>query len=195
MGRRGGKGLEEQPYDVIQAHILDPEHSPLPVHLQAQFKRVTAAAKLLDDYPEPGHVVQLLKQKYDVTTTQLRKDVALARELFKTQHTFDWDFAFAWMLKDQMELIRACKDAGDLKAWNNAKKTLLEMIGEKPEAVDDVRRMERNAFFLQVVGADGSKVAINLDQVRGLPAKAVEQLMDAMYRPIEETEAIEIMNS
>lgn len=195
MAKKGIPALDEQTYDVIQAHILDPEHSPLSPAQQAQFERVMQAARLLDDYPEQTHVMKVMAAKYDVTKTQLRKDIALARELFKTHHTFDWDFTFAWMIKDQMELIRECKLKGDLKAWNNAKKTLRDMIGDKPEAMDDTHRLENTTFVVQVVAADGSKVAINLEQIRDLPEDARGQIIDAMYRPIEEAEAIEIMNS
>lgn len=32
--------LEEQSYDLIQQHIIDPENSPLPEHLRVQCNRV-----------------------------------------------------------------------------------------------------------------------------------------------------------
>ena len=33
--------LEEQSYDLIQQHIIDPENSPLPEHLRVQCNRVS----------------------------------------------------------------------------------------------------------------------------------------------------------
>lgn len=146
--KKNNPGLEDQSYELIQQHIIDPEHSPLPVELQDKLNRVVSAAKLLDDYPDDTHVINLMLRKYNVTRTQIRKDIALAKQLYKTNHTFDWDFWNAWQIKDQVELIRECRLRGDLKAWNNAKKTLLAMIGEKPEAIDDPKRMEKNTFVI-----------------------------------------------
>ena len=110
--------LEEQSYDLIQQHIIDPENSPLPEHLRVQCNRVLQIARLLDDYPNESHIINIMLAKYRISRTQIRKDIALAKELFKTQHQFDWDFWYAWMIKDQIQLIRDCKLKGDLKQWN-----------------------------------------------------------------------------
>lgn len=191
---RGRKSLEEQNYELIQAHIIDPENSQLPEGLQQQFARVLQVARLLDDYPNESHIINVMLAKYPVSRTQVRKDVALAKELFKTQHTFDWDFWFAWQIKDQMELIRQAKLKGDLKNWNNAKKTLMVMIGEKPAAVDDPRRMEHNTFYIQV-NNNGNPINVSLDAIRKLPEEDLKQLVDSMYEPISEINAEELMNS
>ena len=98
--------LEEQSYDLIQQHIIDPENSPLPEHLRVQCNRVLQIARLLDDYPNESHIINIMLAKYRISRTQIRKDIALAKELFKTQHQFDWDFWYAWMIKDQIQLIR-----------------------------------------------------------------------------------------
>ena len=115
MAKKGISSLAEQHYEVIQSHILDPQHSPLPEKLRGQFNRVLQIARLLDDYPEDGHIINMMQVKYKVSVTQLRKDIALAKELFKTNHTFDWDFWQAWQIKDQLELIRKARLDGDLK--------------------------------------------------------------------------------
>lgn len=122
MNKKGVPSLAEQRYELIQAHIIDPENSPLPDELREQFNRVLQVARLLDDYPNDSHIINIMLAKYRISTTQVRKDLRLARELFKTNHTFDWDFWHAWQIKDQLELIRECKIKGDLKNWNNAKK-------------------------------------------------------------------------
>ena len=119
---------------------------------------------------------------------------ALAKELFKTQHQFDWDFWFAWMIKDQVQLIRDCKLKGDLKQWNNAKKVLHQMIGEKPASVEDPRRMEKNVFYIQI-NSMGQKVDIPLDAIRNLSQEEQKVLVDSMYTPIDDVQAEEIMNS
>lgn len=190
----GPKSLEEVNHELIQAHIIDPENSPLPETLQFQFNRVLQVARLLDDYPNETHIINIMLNKYRITRTQVRKDLALAKELFKTQHTFDWDFWFAWQIKDQMELIREAKLRGNLKEWNNAKKTLMLMIGEKPIVNDDPRRMEKNVFYIQV-NNNGETLNVNLDAIKKLPEEDVKKVIEALYEPIDDTQAEEIINS
>lgn len=118
----------------------------------------------------------------------------LAKELFKSQHTFDWDFWFTWMIKDQIQLIRDCKLHGDLKQWNNAKKVLQSMIGERPATSEDPRRMEKNVFYIQVNNM-GTVKNIPLDAIRNLDNDEQKILIDSMYSPIDDTKAEELMNS
>lgn len=186
--------LTDQAYDIIQAHIIDPENSPLPEKLKERFDRVLQIGRLLDDYPNESHVINIMLAKYRVTRTTIRKDLELAREIFKTQHQFDWDFWFYWMLKDQIELIRRCKLNGDFKNWNNAKKTLLAMIGEKPAAVEDPRRMEKNVINLQV-NYSGQVINIPVDALAKFSEKDRKILLDSLYQPIDEVQAEEIMNT
>lgn len=186
--------LTDQAYDIIHAHIIDPENSPLPEKLKERFDRVLQIGRLLDDYPNESHVINIMLAKYRVTRTTIRKDLALAREIFKTQHQFDWDFWFYWMLKDQIELIRRCKLNGDFKNWNNAKKTLLAMIGEKPAAVEDPRRMEKNVINLQV-NYSGQVINIPVDALAKFSEKDRKILLDSLYQPIDEVQAEEIMNT
>lgn len=177
MAKKGIPSLVEQHYEDIQSHILDPQHSPLPEKLRGQFNRVLQIARLLDDYPEDGHIISLMQVKYKVSVTQLRKDIALAKELFKTNHTFDWDFWQAWQIKDQLELIRKARLDGDLKNWNNAKKVLAVLIGQKPEAVDDPRRMEKNAFYIQV--------NYNGQNNRRCGSRRINELINRGYEKVE----------
>lgn len=191
---RGKLSLQEQHYTQIQAHILDPENSQLPDKLRPQLNRVLTAARLLDDYPVEGHIIRLMQAKYSVTATTIRKDIQLAKTLFKTNHTFDWDFWHAWQVKDQVELIREAKLRGDLKAWNNAKKVLHMIIGPKPEAVEDPRRMERNVFNIQV-NYNGQTMVIDFDKMRSLDPRLRAEVLQYLYQPVDEAQAEEIMES
>ena len=195
MNKKGVPSLAEQRYELIQAHIIDPENSPLPDELREQFNRVLQVARLLDDYPNDSHIINIMLAKYRISTTQVRKDLRLTRELFKTNHTFDWDFGHAWQIKDQLELIRECKIKGDLKNWNNAKKTLAVLIGEKPAALDDPKRMEKNVFYIQVNNGTGEKMNISLDSLRGLSQQDRQAVIDTFYQPVDDTQVEEIMNS
>lgn len=195
VAKRGTAALIEQDYETIQQHIIDPENSPLPEKLKEQFNRVLQCARLLDDYPNDSHIINIMQFKYKVSITQIRKDIALARELYKTNHTFDWDFWFSWQLQDQLALIRECKLKGDLKNWNAAKKELRKLIGAKPEAVDDPRRMEKNQFIIQVQQSDGSVLNIDFDKLRGLNQQTRRDIIDTLYTPIDGEQTMEIMNS
>ena len=72
------------------------------------------------------------------------------------------------MIKDQIQLIRDCKLRGDLKNWNNAKKVLHQMIGERPASVEDPRRMERKNVINIQINNMGKMVNIPLDAIRNL---------------------------
>lgn len=180
---------------MIQQHIIDPENSPLPEKLKEQFNRVLQVARLLDDYPNDSHIINIMLAKYRVTTTQIRKDIRLAKELFKTNHTFDWDFWQAWQIKDQLELIRECKLSGDLKTWDKAKKTLHLIIGDKPASIEDPRRMEKNVFVIQVNNGTGQPFNIDLDMLRSLSSQDRKELIDTLQQPIDDVQAEEIFNT
>ena len=188
------KSLQDLASVTIMAHAIDPEKNPLPEKFQEQYNRVVDAARLLDSYPNQHHVENLLKAKYRVSTTQIRADISLAAELFKSRHTFDWDFWFAWMIKDQVALIQRCREKGDMKTWNAAKKTLREMIGEKPVEETDPQRMMKNLFVIQINNA-GINCEIPLDKVKALSGDDKKSIIDALYSPIDEKEAMEIIQS
>lgn len=193
--KSGRKAITDERFETIRNHILDPEKFPLSTkEEEAQLKRVQQAALLMQEYPNEVHVVTLMLRSHNVTKTQIRKDIALAKEMFKTDFNFDWDFWNAWQIKDQLELIREAQRTGNLREWNNAKKLLRELIGNKPEAVEDPRRMEKNQFFIQIVNGSGGVVNLPLDKLR-LSGQDVATLLESVNQPISDAQAEEIMNS
>ncbi len=191
---KGRKALQEQSSELIKSHICDPDSFPLPLELQEQFNRVTQADKLIDEYTNDSHIQNIMLAKYRVSRSQIRKDIALAKDLFKSNHSFDWDFWFAWQIKDQVELIKQAKLRGDLKQWNMAKKTLFLMIGEKPPVLDDPRRAEKNVFYIQVNHA-GNTLNVDLNAIKNLPQDDRSVIMEALYETIDDDKAIDLMNS
>ncbi len=188
------KSIARLTHDEIEAHITDPDNNPLPERCREQFGRVLAAARLLDDYPDDNHVIRLMRAKYDVSPSTVRRDIALARQLYKSRHTFDWDFWQSWMIKDQLELIRECKLHGDLKEWNKAKLVLQKIIGERPASVEDPQRMQANQFFIQIV-QNGQTQNVSLGDVRAYNDREKKELIDNLYQPIDDAEAEEIMQT
>jgi hypothetical protein len=194
MAKKGTPSLSEQKYDIILAHVLDPVNSPLPGNLQVQFDRVLQAARLLDRHPEQSQIVAKLQAKYNIGRNTAYQDIRLARELFKMNHEFDYDFWQAWQIKDLLELIRECKLQGKHKEWVNAHKTLKLVLGEKPVAEEDPRRLEKNNIYLQL-NNNGTIINISHETINKLNQKEIKELTAAVYQPINITEAEDIMNS
>lgn len=188
------KSLMRLTHDEIEAYILDPENNTLPEAQMEQFNRVMSAARLLDSHPDIDHVITLLQAKYNCAAVTLRRDVELAREVYKTKHTFDWDFWHTWQIRDQLELIRECKIKGNLKEWNAAKKVLHQIIGDKPEDLADDRNKGNNQVFIQM-NFNGQVVNMPISEAHALKPDEMKQVMDIMHQPIDDAEAEEIMDS
>lgn len=189
------KSLTRLTHDEIEAHITDPDNNPLPERCREQFGRVLSAARLLDDYPDDNHVIRLMRAKYDVSPSTVRRDIALARQLYKSRHTFDWDFWQAWMIKDQLELIRECKLSGNLKEWNKAKLVLHKIIGERPMGDEDPQRMQANQFFIQIVNNAGESRNVSLGDARNYSDQDKKDIIDNLYQPIDDAQAEQIMDT
>lgn len=188
------KSLSELSSDDILASILDPAKSPLPAKFEQEKRRVIQAARLWDCYPNERQVARMLQIKYNISLKTAYRDIALSKELFKSEHTFDWDATLAWMIKDQIELIDKCKKLNDLKEWNNAKKVLRQIIGDRPAKQDDPKRMQANMFVVQV-NNNGHTFNLPLDQVRNLAPEQLKTMIDALSNPIDDAEAEELFDS
>jgi hypothetical protein len=194
MAKRGTLSLAEQKYDTILAYVLDPEANPLPGELSEQFERVVQASRLLDRHPEPSQIVAKLQAKYNIGRNTAYQDIRLARELFKQDHKFDYDFWQAWQIKDILEAIRECKLAGKHKEWVAAHKVLKQVLGERPVVEEDPQRLEKNNIVIQL-NNNGTLINLNHDIVRKLSKTEVQELTAAVYQPIDVEEAEAIMNS
>ena len=70
------------------------------------------------------------------------------------------------------------------------------MIGEKPAAVEDPRRMERTAIFIQINNGMGQEVKIPLEKLRGLDAKDIQLVQESLLPVLtSEEDAEQIFNS
>ena len=187
--------LSEQRYEIIQAHILDPENSPLPDNQQEQFKRVVCAAKLLDDY-HPINVVQRLLTAYNISRKTAQQDIALAQDLFKSRYTFDWDYWQTWQIKDLVDVIDKCRTNNKHKERIMAHKVLSGIIGEKQIGEEDPKRMEKNVFNIQL-NNNGTVVNIPLDQIKGLSGAELQTVIEGITAtpPQSDDKIIELLNT
>lgn len=182
--------LEEQKYEAIMAHILNPEESQLSPVLKIQLDRVLQAARLLDRHPDKSQIVAKLQAKYNIGRNTAYQDIRMATELFKMNNEFDYDFWQSWQIKDLLELIRECKLQGKHKEWVNAHKVLKQVIGEKPIQEEDPHRAEKTNVYIQLNNCN-----IPLDVISKLNKTELQQLSEAAYQEIDENEATDIMNS
>lgn len=188
------KALAEQSHELILAHILDPDNSPLPVECKDQFNRVVSAAQMLDSL-HPSSVLPRLQAKYNISINTARKDIKLSQELFKSKHEFDWDYWQQWQIKDLVDTIRTCKLLGKHKERIAAQKVLKEVIGEKVVGSEDPKRMEKNVYYIQM-NNNGTTVNLDLKAIKGLDKNEIRTIVEAMTVPVETDEQIiEILNT
>jgi hypothetical protein len=186
--------VAQQRYEVILAHILDPDNSPLPEEYREKFNRIKSAAILLDDY-HPANVIPRLVAKYDITRNTARDDIRLAQELFKSKHHFDFDFWQQWQIKDLVDTIRTCKLKGREKERIAAQKVLKEIIGPKPESAEDPKRMEKNVFYIQL-NNNQTTVNVPIEKLKGLTQEEVRTVVASLTAPdMEDAQIIDILNT
>lgn len=188
------KELAQQNHNTILAHILDPDSSPLPAELKDQFDRVKSAALMLDSY-HPMSCIPRLVAKYNISRMTARRDIEMAQTLFKSNHTFDYDFWQQWQIKDLVDTIRKCKNLGKEKERIAAHKALKLVIGEKVASEEDPRRMEKNVFYIQL-NNNGTIVNMDLNTLKGLSKDEVRTVVEALGANEETDEQIvEILNT
>lgn len=180
--------LEEQHYELIMQHIHDPERSPLPAPIQAKYNRCVSAAKMLDTY-HPTLVVTMLQEKYNISRNTAYGDIRLAQELFKSQHTFDWDYWQQWQIKDLVDTIRMCKAQNKARERVMAHKVLREIIGEKTVTAEDPKRMEANTFYIQI-NNNQNTINIPLNKLKGLSANDIQTVIESINTSNESDEDI-----
>lgn len=192
--------LEEANYEMIKAHVLDPDNSPLPREKRELLERVISASKVLDKNPIQKQAVAIHQQKYPgVSRTQAYEDLRLAVRLFNTLHTFDYDFWRTWLINDIVQNIMICRNTKSEKdrriiAMEHA--NLIKVIGEKPEELPDPKRTEKHQFYI-LIQNNKQQIKVDLNNLKDLPTAALQELSRAIYggTEITETDAEEIMKS
>jgi hypothetical protein len=190
--------LEDQKYELIKAHVLDPDHSPLPPDQRQQLDRVLSMARLLDRQPIQRNAVALHMKKYKgLKRSQAYEDCRIAVKLFNSLHNFDYDFWHQWLINDIIRNIEKCRAQNSIKAMrviavehNN----LIKAIGEKPQKDIDPKLTEQHNFYLQV-NINGEQSLIDYLKLIRQPANVRKALSDIMIKEIQISEAEEFINS
>lgn len=195
---KGRVTIEDLTYDKIQAHVLAPEKNPLTPEQEGILKRVITCAQLFDQYPEDRMLIKLMRSKYEgLSDITLTRDIAYAKRLFVNRNSFNYDFWRIWQMNDVLELLRTAKQRNDLKMWNEAHKTLTKIIGEPPAEGQDLQRMQRNNFYIQINNGNGQEPRyVSIEEARDMPAEKLQEVISSASQVITEKQQLEqIFNS
>ena len=194
------KAIEDTSYELIKAHILDPENSPLSEHHQEMLERISSAAKILDKNPLHKNAAAILMQKYpNISRTTAYVDLSLATKLFNTIHNFDYDFWHTWLINDIVRNIQHCEnqmDASHRKIIAIEHANLLKAIGEKPEEVQDPAKNEKHQFYL-LIQNNHQQIKIDVNNLSNLPSTVLRELNKLIFtgEEITEDQANQIMKT
>ena len=194
------RSLEEQKYELIRAHVLQPEESPLNQEQQQMLDRIVSLSKVLDKNPVQKQAVAIHQAKYpDISRTQAYQDLRFATRMFNTFYTFEYDFWQTWLINDIIPNISQCrrKDTHqDRKTIAQEHANLIRAIGEKPENLPDPLRNEKHQFYI-LVNVRNETLKVDLNSLHKLPAETLQELNRALFAggEITEEQAAEIINS
>jgi hypothetical protein len=194
------KSLTELPADIIKAHILNPENSPLPVHYQELFGRVVSMTKILQKQPVTRNAIKFHRALYpDISIKIAYSDLHLARQLFTSYQDFDFDFWMTWTINNIHANIAKCQStntSADRKIIAQENANLVRLLGKKPEIPVDPLRNEKHNFFI-MVDINNKRIKVDADELHQLPLSSIKELNRAIFsgNEIDEQGAVEIMNS
>lgn len=192
--------LEELKYELIKAHFLDPDNSPLPSSYQNELTRIVSVTKLLDRYPNKRDACSMHLQKYpEISQATAYRDIDLSIRLFKTFHTFDFEFWHTWLLNDIVKNINNCAlthSDKDRRIIAMEHANLVKLIGNKPEELTDPKRTEKHQFYIMLQG-NSQFVKMDPYELKDLPVATIHEIQKAMYSgpEITDAEAEEILKS
>jgi hypothetical protein len=189
------KALEDKRFELIKAHVLDPESSPLEEHEKELMDRWVTAARILDRYPQKGKAAKFLMLKYkNISQAQAYNDLSNAQRLFNAMNRFDYDWWHTWLLNDIVRLMKICRNEKNIKGWVAAQANLIKALGDRPDENYDPRIMEQHNFYL-TLNINGENTRFDLNEIFELPDMKRKRLTDSMLAPITIDAAAEIIES
>lgn len=192
--------IEDTSYQLIKAHILSPEQSPLTLEQKEMFERIMSVARVLDKNPVTKQAVALHLAKYpQIGRSRAYLDINLAKKLFNTIHSFDYDFWQTWLLNDivkNIERARLSDNPASLRVVAMEHANLIKALGTKPEGEVDPRLTEKHDFYI-VIQNNNNEFKLDFNTLRKLPPATLHEINQALFagQEIDEAEAQEILNT
>lgn len=192
--------IDDTSYELIKAHILTPDQSPLTEEQQEMFNRIMSAARVLDKNPVSKNAVALHLAKYpEIGRSRAYLDVSIAKKLFNSIHTFDFDFWQTWLINDIVGNINRSRAQNDTRAHRviaMEHSNLIKAIGNRPEVVNDPRLTEKHQFYI-MVQQNNSTTKIDFSRLQDLPEATLQELNRALFagKEITDVDAEELFNT
>lgn len=178
------KALEDQRYELIKAHILDPANSPLPAEQQEELERIVSVSRVLEKNPVMRDAVLLHQSKYTgISKSTAYRDARIAMKLYGCLRPFEYDFWQSWLINDSLQNIKDCRKTGttaDRRVIAMEHANLIKIIGEKPVDLPDPGRNEKNQFYI-MTQVNNQEIKIDLDRLEELPEGTIRELTKAIY--------------
>lgn len=194
------KALMDYNHEIIKAHVLSPEDSPLPVAQQQLFDRAIAMAKILSKNPVVKNAIALHRRLYpEISLKTAYRDYHLSLQLFQSLQTFDFDSWNTFMLNDialSIQKLRKHNTVAALKVIAMEHANLKKVVGDKPEDLPDPERNEKHQFYI-LIQNDYGQTKVDINSLKDLPVTVLSELNRAIWggQEITETIAEEIMNT
>ena len=183
--------LEDQNYQLIKGHILDPDSSELSATQQYQLDRIYTLAKILDKNPNQKAAISLHRAKFpDLSLKAAYSEIRLSIRLFHTIHTFDYDFWHAWLINNIVANITKCNNDNSPAARKTIAlehQNLLKAIGERPTDLEDPKRMEKQSFYI-LIQNNKNTVKLDVDNLHKLPEATIREINRIVFTGNEITE-------
>lgn len=192
--------LEEIHHELIKAHVLDPDNSPLNHEHQEMLERIISASKVLDKNPIQKNAAALHLAKYPhIGRTRAHLDMRLAIRLFNTLQNFDYNFWQSWLINDIVKNIERARLDGKVAAMRviaMEHANLIKAIGDRPTEMPDPAITEKHDFYI-MVNINNEQFKLDYAKLRSLPEATRQELTKALFAGAEviPEDAIEMMKT
>lgn len=192
--------LDEVNYQLIKAHILTPDQSPLNPEQQEMFNRILSAARILDKNPVTKNAVALHQAKYpQIGRSRAYLDISVAKRLYNTIHSFDYDFWQTWMINDiiaNIDRARTTNNPNSHRVIAMEHSNLIKALGKKPEDPGDPRLTEKHEFYI-LIQQNNQEIKLDYSKLAKLPEATLQELTRVLFagQEITDIEAENIMNT
>lgn len=172
------KSLFDLNHELIKAHFLDPDNSPLSTKHQDMLARLQSMANLSSSHTNKKLMVALHRSKYPhISRSQAYEDLNSAKRVFETIHTFDYDFWQIWLMDDIARNIKECRKVDSIEnkeAIAREHANMAKALAMVPINKEDLQRDEEHNFYI-VTDQDELK-GMDADELHNMPEASISDI-------------------